>query len=67
MCVWAGVYVVGVKCVCVVSAREDEFLDRNPEGDDDNGNDNRQIEYRFERTKQMQYGRLANRTERYNM
>ena len=27
MCVWAGVY-----GVCVVSGREDEFLDRNPEG-----------------------------------
>ncbi|CUS15487.1 unnamed protein product [Tuber aestivum] len=32
--------------------REDELLDRNPGGgDDDNGNDNGQTGYRFERTK----------------
>jgi len=36
-------------------------------GDDDNGNDNGQTEYRFERTKQMQYSRLANRTEMHSM
>ena len=57
VCVWAGgcMWWVRERMSCWTETRR---------GDDDNGNDNGQTEYRFERTKRIQYSRLANRTER---